>query len=207
MCGRYALFRWNREFAGLPGFPPDQQAQWNISPAQWVLMLRADEQGNRSLARARWGLTPAWLTDLSRTPAHARAETLAEQPMFRDAFRQRRCLLPANGFYEWRGNARKQPFWLTPGEGSSLFFAGLWESYPVQEQNWLSVAVVTQAVLTQRRPLILDEEGQRLWLDPQTPEHVLQGLLASRQMQLRERPLANLINDPTLDGPACLTPA
>lgn len=206
MCGRYALFRWNREFAALPGFPADQQAQWNISPAQWVLMLRADEQGHRSLARARWGLTPAWLTDLSRTPAHARAETIAEQPMFREAFNQRRCLLPANGFYEWRGNVRKQPFWLTPAEGSALFFAGIWERYPVQEQEWLSVAVVTQPAMDQRRPLILNEDGQRAWLDPETPEHVLQGLLASRQMSLRERPLANLINDPALNGPECLTP-
>ena len=96
MCGRYALFRWNPAFAALPGFPADQKAQWNISPNDSVLIQRA-ENGQRTLARARWGLTPPWLTDLSRTPAHARAETLAEQPMFRQAFRERRCLLPANG--------------------------------------------------------------------------------------------------------------
>src|SRR3546814_8648640 len=81
MCGRYALFRWNPAFAALPGFPADQKAQWNISPNDSVLMLRAGAEGQRELARARWGLTPPWLTDLSRTPAHARAETLAEQPM------------------------------------------------------------------------------------------------------------------------------
>lgn len=133
MCGRYALFRWNRDFAALPGFPADQQAQWNISPNDSVLMLRAEADGQRTLARARWGLTPPWLTDLSKTPAHARAETVAEQPMFREALRQRRCLLPANGFYEWRGTQRKRPFWLTPGEGSSLFFAAIWEAYPVDE--------------------------------------------------------------------------
>jgi putative SOS response-associated peptidase YedK len=79
-----------------------QQAQWNISPGASVLIQRQLD-GQQQLAKARWGLTPAWLTDLSRTPAHARAETLAEQPMFREAFRQRRCLMPANGFYEWRG--------------------------------------------------------------------------------------------------------
>lgn len=116
MCGRYALFRWNRDFASLPGFPADQQAQWNISPNDSVLMLRAEPDGQRTLARARWGLTPPWLTDMSRTPAHARAETVAEQPMFREALRLRRCLLPANGFYEWRGNVRKRPYWLTPGK-------------------------------------------------------------------------------------------
>lgn len=94
MCGRFALFRWNPAFAALPGFPADQQAQWNISPNDSVLILRANA-GQRELARARWGLTPAWLTDLSRTPAHARAETLAEQPMFRQAFS--RTALPVAG--------------------------------------------------------------------------------------------------------------
>ncbi|KEZ67773.1 hypothetical protein C5I_0131800, partial [Pseudomonas syringae pv. syringae FF5] len=143
MCGRYALFRWTPAFAALPGFPADQQAQWNISPADWVLIMRAAENADGiELVRARWGLTPAWLTDLSKTPAHARAETVAEQPMFRDAFTHRRCLLPANGFYEWRGTVRKRPFWLTPGEGAALFFAAIWEAYPVQGHTYLSVAVV-----------------------------------------------------------------
>ncbi len=207
MCGRYALFRWNPAFAALPGFPADQQPQWNISPADTVLIMRATQtEGELELARARWGLTPAWLTDLSRTPAHARAETLAEQPMFREAFRQRRCLLPANGFYEWRGTARKRPFWLTPGEGSALFFAAVWEAYPVQGHTYLSVAVVTQAAASQRRPLILDAQGQKDWLAADTPLHTLQALLASVQMPLRERPLANLVNDPKLNAPECLTP-
>lgn len=206
MCGRFALFRWSPSFAALPGFPADQQAQWNISPGDTVLIQRAAGDG-RELVRARWGLTPPWLTDLSRTPAHARAETLAEQPMFRDAFRSRRCLIPANGFYEWRGTLRKQPFWLTPGEGSSLFFAAVWEAYPVPGQTWLSTAVVTQAAASQRRPLLLDAQGQAAWLDPETPMSVLHSLLASPQQPLRERALANLINDPKLNAPQCLTPA
>ncbi|SEQ48851.1 Putative SOS response-associated peptidase YedK [Pseudomonas sp. NFACC02] len=208
MCGRYALFRWTPAFAALPGFPADQQAQWNISPADSVLMVRAlaGEEGARGVARARWGLTPPWLTDLSRTPAHARAETLAEQPMFRQAFRERRCLLPANGFYEWRGSVRKRPFWLTPAEGSTLYFAAIWEAYPVEEHVYLSVAVVTQSAMSQRRPLILNAEGQAAWLDPDSSLVTLQSLLAAPQMPLRERPLANLVNDPKLNAPECLTP-
>ena len=206
MCGRYALFRWSPAFAALPGFPAGQQAQWNISPGAQVLIQR-QEHGQMTLARARWGLTPPWLTDLTRTPAHARAETLAEQPMFREAFAQRRCLLPANGFYEWRGAVRKRPYWLTPGEGSSLFFAAVWEAYPVQEQVWLSTAVVTQAAMNQRRPLILDAAGQAAWLNPDTPASELQGLLASPPAALRERVLANFVNDPKLNAPECLTPA
>ena len=205
MCGRYALFRWNPTFAALPGFPADQQSQWNISPNDSVLILRAAE-GQRELARARWGLTPAWLTDLSKTPAHARAETLAEQPMFRQAFRERRCLLPANGFYEWRGTQRKRPYWLTPAEGSSLFFAAIWEAYPVDGHVWLSTAVVTQAASNQRRPLILDAAGQEVWLSTEASQTDLQALLASPQAPLRERVLANLVNDPKLNAPECLTP-
>lgn len=212
MCGRYALFRWTPAFAALPGFPADQKAQWNISPADSVLMVRATaaaEEGGepgRELARARWGLTPPWLTDLSRTPAHARAETVAEQPMFRQAFRERRCLLPANGFYEWRGSVRKRPFWLTPGEGSALYFAAIWEAYPVEGHTYLSVAVITQAAASQRRPLILDAQGQAAWLAGETPLPALQALLAAPQTALRERPLANLVNDPKLNAPECLTP-
>lgn len=92
------------------------------------------------------------------------------------------------------------------GEGSSLFFAAIWEAYPVQEQVWLSTAVVTQPAASQRRPLILDAQGQEAWLDPQTPLPVLQALLASPPAALRERVLANLVNDPKLNAPECLTP-
>ena len=205
MCGRYALFRWSPAFAALPGFPAGQQAQWNISPGAQVLIQRQLD-GQMTLARARWGLTPPWLTDMTRPPAPARAETLIEQPMFREAFAKRRCLLPANGFYEWRGNVRKRPYWLTPGEGSSLFFAAIWEAYPVQEQVWLSTAVVTQAALNQRRPLILDAAGQDAWLNPDTPQDELQSLLLSPAAALRERVLANFVNDPKLNAPECLTP-
>ncbi|UTW06895.1 SOS response-associated peptidase [Pseudomonas benzenivorans] len=205
MSGRFALFRWTPAFAALPGFPADQLPHWNIAPHAQVLLLR-QLAGERQLARARWGLTPPWLTDLSKTPAQARAETLAEQPMFRQAFRQRRGLLPANGFYEWRGTTRKRPYWLT-GEGSLLYFAALWEAYPVAGHVYLSVALVTQAAANQRRPLILDEAGQAAWLAEDTPQADLLALLASPPPPLRERVLANLVNDPKLDGPECLTPA
>ncbi len=205
MCGRYALFRWSQDFAALPGFPADQQPHWSLAPGASVLLLRqVDEQ--LQLSRVRWGLTPAWLTDLTRTPAQARAETLAEQPMFGEAFLLRRGLLPANGFYEWRGSARKRPYWMT-GEGSLNWFAALWEAYPVEGHTYLSAAVVTLPAANLRRPLMLDEAGRSAWLDPATPLDVLQALLGQPQPALRERPLATLVNDPKLDAPECLTPA
>jgi putative SOS response-associated peptidase YedK len=205
MCGRYALFRWTPALAALPGFPADQQPHWNIAPGASVLMLRGAE-GGREAARARWGLTPAWLIDLSRTPAHARAETLAEQPMFREAFRERRCLVPANGFYEWRGSGRKRPYWMS-AEASLLYFAAIWEAYPVAGQVYLSLALVTQAAASLRRPLLLDEAGQASWLDAEASQPELRALLTRPQPPLRERVLADLVNDPRLDAPECLTPA
>ncbi|UVE16966.1 SOS response-associated peptidase [Pseudomonas sp. LS44] len=205
MCGRYALFRWSPAFAALPGFPADQQPAWSIAPNSQVLLVRS-VGGQRQLERVRWGLTPAWLTDLTKTPAQARAETLAEQPMFREAFVARRGLLPANGFYEWRGSVRKRPYWLT-GEAPTLYFAALWEAYPVSGHTYLSAAVVTLAAANQRRPLILDEAGQAAWLAAETALPELHGLLCQAQPQLRERPLATLVNDPKLNGPECLTPA
>ncbi|MGK9048140.1 SOS response-associated peptidase [Stutzerimonas chloritidismutans] len=205
MCGRYALFRWSQDFAALPGFPSDQQPHWSLAPGASVLLLRQVD-AQLQLSRVRWGLTPAWLTDLTRTPAQARAETISEQPMFREAFRQRRGLLPANGFYEWRGSARKRPYWMT-SEGSLGYFAALWDAYPVQGHTYLSAAVVTLPAATLRRPLMLDEAGQAAWLDPETPLETLQALLAQPQPALRERPLATVVNDPRIDGPECLTPA
>lgn len=205
MCGRYALFRWSPALAALPGFPADLQPHWSIAPGASVLMLRGTAQGHEA-AQARWGLTPPWLTDLSRTPAHARAETIAEQPMFREAFRERRCLVPANGFYEWRGGGRKRPYWMS-AEAPLLYFAAIWERYPVSGHVYLSLALVTRAAASLRRPLLLDPAGQAGWLDEGTPPAELQGLLAWPQPTLRERALAGFVNDPALDAPECLTPA
>lgn len=203
MTSRYALFRWNRELAQTPGFPPDLKPRWNLAPGAQLLMLR-EENGNRRADLARWGLTPPWLNDLSRTPAHARAETIVEQPMFRDAFALRRCLVPANGFYEWRG-VRKRPYWVAGG--GLICFAAVWEAYPVQGHTYYSVALVTQAAGEMRRPLILDEAEQAQWLSAQTDVARLKELLLLPQARLREQVLASFVNDPTCDGPECLTPA
>lgn len=205
MSGRYALFRWPQALSGLPGFPADLPQRWNLSPGHQVLFLR-QPAGELQAASGRWGLTPAWLDDFAKAPAHARAETLAEQPMFREAFRLRRCVLPANGFYEWRGQAnRKRPYWMS-SEGL-LYCAGLWEQYPTSGQTYLSVAMVTREASYLRRPLLLDQAATRVWLDPQATAEQLQAVLAAPQPQLRERVVATLINDPAFEGPDCLTPA
>lgn len=205
MCGRFALFRWPATLAALPGFPARHEPRWNIAPGQQVVLVHNADAG-REAALVRWGLTPAWLTDLSRSPAQARAETLAEQPLFREAFARRRGLLPANGFYEWRG-PRRRPFWMSSAEYPLLSLAALWEVYPVGERVYLSAAVVTQAAGAQRRPLLLDPAGEALWLDPAATPEDLQALLQAPPLPLRERLLAGLGNSPQEEGPQCLTPA
>lgn len=205
MCGRFALFRWPPALAATPGFPAQLAPRWNIAPGQPVLLLHIAEAG-RTATQVRWGLTPAWLRDLSRAPAQARAETLAEQPLFREAFRLRRGILPANGFYEWRG-PRRRPFWMTPQEGVLLSMAALWEVYPVAGRTYLSAAVVTVAAGNQRRPLLLDAAGEALWLEAQADPAALQTLLAGSGVALRERLLAGIGNRPQEEGPQCLTPA
>ncbi len=204
MSARYALFRWPAELNAVAGFAADQPAQWNIAPGARVPMLR-QQDGERRADLARWGLTPAWLTDLSRTPAQARLETLDQQPMFRNAFHVRRCLLPANGFYEWRG-VRKRPYWLTASE-PLLYFAAIWEAYPVAELEYLSVALISRAAGNQRRPILLDAAQQAIWLAADTLIDELLALLNGPQPQMRERALAHFINDPLLNGPECLNPA
>jgi putative SOS response-associated peptidase YedK len=204
MCGRYALFRWSAEFRALPGFPLEQQPCWNLLPGARAPILR-EQDGEPRVDLARWGLTPAWLTDLSRTPAHARLETIERQPMFRESFRQRRCLLPANGFFEWRG-VRKRPYWLSVAE-PMLFFAGVWEAYPAGDIEYLSFAMITCEAGPQRRPVVLNAAEQQPWLAADATVESLLDVLQGARPALFERALATIVNDPRVDGPECLTPA
>ena len=205
MCGRYGLFQWDESLSGVAGFPAGQEPAWSWAPGAMVLLLHHDKYNQPQITQARWGLTPSSATDFSRTPAQARAETIATQPMFRQAFQKRRGVMPANGFYEWRGGMRKQPFWMTVPE-RIVYFAAIWEPYPVMGKTWYSCAVVTTAAADQRRPVILSGDALEQWLDPNTPESELLALLSSSTPELRERPLATWVNDPLLNTPQCLTP-
>lgn len=202
MSGRYALFNWPESLAQLPGFPQQMRAHWNLAPKSQVLMLYQKQQ-ERHAALALWGFTSEWMTDLTRAVAHARVETLSTQPMFRKAWRGQRCVLPANGFFEWRGQHRKQPFWLTTAE-PLLYLAAIWDVYAVPGQDYYSVAMLTQQAANLRRPIVLNEQQQRVWLDPESSEEDLLELLSAAQPQLLERRVSTVINDPLVDGPHCL---
>lgn len=202
MSGRYGLFKWPETWVELPGFPQQMRAHWNLAPKSQVLMLFQKQQKQQA-ALALWGFTSEWMTDLTRAVAHARVETVSTQPMFKKAWRSQRCVLPANGFFEWRGQQRKQPFWLSATE-PLLYFAAIWDVYAVPGRDYYSVAMLTQQASSLRRPVILSDQHLAVWLSPESSDEELRAILAEPQPQLRERRVSTLVNDPLVDGPHCL---
>lgn len=178
MCGRYAItlppeaMRAVFGFIEQPNFPP----RFNVAPTQPVPVVRADEAGRRHFALVRWGLVPAWAKEVGAKPLiNARAETVAEKPSFRSAFRRRRCLVPADGFYEWQAQAKgpKQPYFIRRRDGAPMAFAGIWEHWQTPEGSELeSCAIVTTVAnatlepIHHRMPVILGEAAWDVWLDP-----------------------------------------
>ena len=176
MCGRYAitsapeairaLFRYLEE----PVFPP----RYNVAPTQPVPIVRIDA-GARHFALVRWGLIPSWVKDpLNFTVLiNARGETINAKPAFRNAMQRRRCLLPADGFYEWRADgARKRPYFIRPRSGGPIAFAGLWETWsgPNGEEIETACIVTTKAnrvlaPIHDRMPVVIAPEAFDLWLD------------------------------------------
>lgn len=180
MCGRYFL---DASIADIEHFIGPLvsnirlKARYNIAPQQPVPVVRQNNQGQRSLDLLRWGLVPAWSAGpQSRfSMINARAETVAEKPAYRNAFRYRRCVLPASGFYEWRaaGKAPKQPFVIRRRDQQPLLLAGLWEDWSDSHGNALSSCsiIVTNAnsaiaSIHQRMPVLLQQDDLARWLDP-----------------------------------------
>lgn len=154
-----------------PNFPP----RWNIAPTQPVPIIRSGGRGTRHFALVRWGLVPDWAREVGSKPLfNARGETIAEKPAFRSAFKRRRCLVPADGFYEWKADAspRKQPYLIRRRDRSPMAFAGIWEHWQSAEGSELeSCSIVTTsanatlAPLHRRMPVVLDEADWNTWLD------------------------------------------
>ncbi|MGE0744501.1 MAG: SOS response-associated peptidase [Rhodospirillales bacterium] len=194
MCGRYSLttapeaMRRLFEFDNLPNLAP----RYNIAPTQLAPVVRRHRDGpGRELVLLRWGLIPSWSKDASggARMINARADTAAEKPAFRAAFRARRCLVPADGFYEWRTEeGRKQPFRIGFKGGAAFAFAGLWESWTVRDGPEVGTTIETYAVLTtdanaklspihDRMPVILPPADWAAWHDPATPAEAAQAML------------------------------
>ena len=220
MCGRFARFTPTAELAELldarvrDELPP----RYNIAPTQNVLAMRLDEDGKRCLSALRWGLIPFWAEDqtIGNRMINARAESVHEKPAFRRAFRRRRCLIPADGFYEWqKTGGKKQPYFIRMADGQPLCFAGLWETWTDPEGEPLeSCTILTTDAnddlhpIHHRMPVILLPDRYDPWLDPAARDPTLlrdylkplpAGLLAAY-------PVGTYVNNVRNDDPRCAEP-
>ena len=199
MCGRFTQqVTWQeiRDVFGVPGPPADLHLRDNVTPGQNVVVVRSDRSDGGALedcriAMLRWGLIPSWAKDpgIGKTLINARAETVDVKPSFRDAYRERRCLIPADGFYEWkRHGAATQPYRILNTNGSPMAFAGLWERWTVRDGTVMNASfsgfrpgdvIETCTIITttandvvapihHRMPVILPPEAFHRWLVGET---------------------------------------
>lgn len=219
MCGRFSLAVPKEtlveqfELAATPDLGP----RYNIAPTQPVAVVRrAKESGVQALSEVRWGLIPAWAKDpaIGQKMINARAETAAEKPAFRSAFKYRRCLVVADGFYEWqKTGSSKQPFRIQMRDGQPFAFAGLWESWkgadgvPLETCTILTTEPNTlMQAIHNRMPVILDKADYPLWLDPEVQDAALLGRLlrAYAPEQMESYAVGAWVNNPRNDDPRCL---
>lgn len=218
MCGRFSLAAAIEELAEAFSVlepPPAPEARFNIAPSQALLAVVADPE--RRFVRLRWGLIPSWAKDPSMGARliNARAETVAEKPSFRSAFKARRCLIPATGFYEWqrREAGKKQPYYLRLQAARPFAFAGLWERWTGLEGEVIdSCTILTTSASTlmepihDRMPVILESRDYELWLDPDTrsPDRLVPLLKPYPSDQMSAHQVSSLVNSPTNDSPECI---
>jgi putative SOS response-associated peptidase YedK len=222
MCGRYRLSRRKRiveeHFASVSG-EQEWSPRYNVAPTQSVPVIRQNpKEPVRELSLVRWGLIPSWAKDSSAAARmiNARSETAGTKPAFRDALQFRRCLIPADGFYEWRKIGRtKQPYCFEVGEGELFAFAGMWDRWKDPKGNTIetcSILTTTPNALTSavhdRMPVILDPDGCDLWLDPGMREAAAASeLLKPCDARLmRCYPVSTRINDVANDDEECSQP-
>ncbi len=219
MCGRFTLqspAELIREFFLLEDLPP-LKPRFNIAPGQNVGCVVVDpDEGERVWVEYRWGLVPSWAKEpsIGYRMINARSETAAVKASFRKAFRSRRCLIAADGFYEWRKTARgKQPYWIHSEPMGLLAFAGLHESWRGPDGSVLRTCTILTcpanellAPLHDRMPVILPRDDHELWLDPKVRSPgLLQPLLEPFPSKgLAFRPVSRYVHDARHEGPDCL---
>ncbi|MCG3206849.1 MAG: putative SOS response-associated peptidase YedK [Anaerolineae bacterium] len=220
MCGRFTLTQNSQQLAeSFQQFAPpaDFSPRYNIAPTQPVAVVAND--GRQQIDFFVWGLIPSWAKEpsIGNKLINARAETLAEKPSFRSAYRRRRCLILADGFFEWRKNPdnSKTPLYIQLEGQEPFAFAGLWEQWhSPQGDEVLSCTIITtepnalMAKIHNRMPVILPPAAYNQWLDPaeQKPER-LQSLLAPFPAeQMTAYPVSRVVNNPRFDGPDCIAP-
>lgn len=217
--------------AAATGVLETDHTDYNVAPTKLVPAVierhphgAPEETAVRRLLAVRWGLVPSWAKDLSigNRLINARAETVHEKPSFRRAFARRRCLLPADGFYEWYtgereggGKPRKQPFFIRPKDGGMMAMAGLYELWrpPDGEWVWTCTVITTQAPddlgrIHERMPMIVERDGWSDWLDPDRtdPEDVRRLLVPAMAGGMEAYPVSTAVNNVKNNGPELILP-
>lgn len=220
MCGRYRLTakeRWLSEYFNLDPEDVEWAARWNIAPTDEVATIRQDRHGpKRIFAKMRWGMIPYWAKDMSfgAKTINAVCETAAEKPVFRGSMKKRRCLIPADGFYEWKkiGLKKKQPYNIGMADDSLFAFAGLWDRWkdPTGKSIESCTILTTDANallkdIHNRMPVILQPSDYDLWLDPGVtdPAKVSDLLKPFGARLMRVYPVSSTVNKVGNDGPEC----
>jgi len=222
MCGRYTLTTPGEIIAEIFDLsePPQVDARYNVAPTQEVAAIRVDEpEGERRFVRLRWGLVPHWADDpaIGNRMINARSESAAEKPAFRASFKKKRCLVLADGFYEWQkvAGGKKQPWYFRLASGDPFAFAGLWASWnkgggePIESCTLLTTdANDLVRKVHPRMPVILDPADYDLWLDPAVDDRErLQPVLdAFDPARMIAFPVSTRVNSPANDDPSVLEP-
>ncbi len=220
MCGRYTLATPTRRLAEEFSFDASSvelSESYNVAPTQGVAAV-LEEDGHRRLEVLRWGLIPPWADDpqIGSRMINARAETAPGKPSFRRAFRERRCLIPADGFYEWqRTNGAKQPFYIHMEDGRPFGFAGLWESWKGDGEGEVRTCTILTTEpnallggIHNRMPVIVAPDAYDVWLDPASETDELTGLLAPYpEEEMEAYPVSRFVNSPSNNDPRCIEPA
>lgn len=217
MCGRFYLDAPNEVLASHFSLDvvPDLFPRFNIAPSQQIAAVLMTEQG-RQLKLLRWGLIPFWAKDekIGYSTINARAETVDSKPAFRSAFKARRCLIPASGFYEWKTESGgKQPYCILPAKAPFITFAGLYEHWESKEGQHIDscTIIVTEANKTiqqvhDRMPVMLTPENYAAWIDPTNQEagSLKKLLKPSPDIEFDIFPVSKRVNSPMNDDQACI---
>ena len=222
MCGRFTQKLTWREIHDLYGLltaasPDNMRPRWNGAPTQDFAACRLNADGVRTLARLRWGLIPFWAKDakIGSRLINARAETVDSKPAFRSAFKSRRCLVPADGWFEWvREGGRKSPRFLSMADGSIASFAALWERWDGPDGLIETFSIITTEASPElahvhgRQPAIVDPQRFEEWLAPEArKESLLNIVRIPHSGSYRIKPVSTLVNNVRNDGPELLGPA
>ena len=213
MCGRYTDTKRDKQFLvrmGIEQAEIDFVPRYNLAPTQSASVLACTDDGRPELRRSRWGLIPFWAKDekIGNSLINARAETIATKPAFRTSFRKKRCLIVADGFFEWQTvPGGKQPLYIHMKDGAPFVFGGLWDRWGDLETFSIITVRPNELLSTvhTRMPLILPEDAIQRWLDPATSPDQITSLLqpyAAEKMELF--PVSKLVNTPHADTPDCI---